>query len=437
MKKSWESYDNKNGKGLFKKRSVLMYGLIALVMVSSAVAVVQISPGGSDNSSAVDGNWGGSGSYSDPYQIYDAADLAQLATEVNIGHHTFATAYFVMTNDIDLDATPYNEGSGWEPIGYSVNQPFSGNFDGNGYSVSNLFINIDTTDLATGLFGYLSGGIIENLGVIDANVTGLLFVGGVVGCSNGGTVENCYVTGAVEGTFNVGGVVGYSQNGTVMNCYNSGTVALVGSYSSAGGVVGNNDGTLENCYNTGNVISHGYAGGVVGYSTRPVSNCYNAGDVNGSSSVGSVGGVVGYTNSRLVNCYNTGAVGGASSAGGVVGDNRGRLESCYNAGAVGSSGSAGGVAGENNGTIVGCFFLQSQNTGEINFGINGIGNQAPNELAVPLDSDEMRTQDIFTNAGWNFTDSGPWGMFLRNDDPGAVGYGLPFIKTIKNFILVT
>ena len=397
MKVHSKNNSGKKENKLFGKRSFLMYAMLALVVVTAAAAAVTIAPGGSENSSAA-GTWTGSGLVNDPYQVSSVEDLAALADDVNNNDNPHTGDWFILTTDLDLNYMP------WTPIG-SITDNFSGNFDGDGHTVSNLFIN---TGGNIGLFGEVSVGTIENLGVLDVEVSGSQCVGGLVGSVLGNcTIENCFVTGTVTGSGdNVGGVVGCiidgtvdncyntgdvtggegssvggvvgDNNGTVVNCYNTGTVTINGGGRSVGGVTGSNEnsGTLENCYNTGTVTmngSGGNCGGVAGFNgTGTVENCYNAGDVNGSTGVG---GVIGWSNYGTVrNCYNTGAVNGSGNGvGGVVGDNRSTVENCCNTGDVNSStgSSVGGVAGYNepNITVENCY-----NTGTVT--LTGGGSNA-------------------------------------------------------------
>ncbi|MCC8156696.1 MAG: hypothetical protein LIO54_05420 [Oscillospiraceae bacterium] len=120
------------------------------------------------------------------FTLYDAADLAGLASLVNAGNN-FDGKTIVLGNSIDLNSEE------WTPIGTSSSYPFSGTFDGNDYTVSGLYIN-DTSSSASrqGLFGY-NGGTVKNV-TVSGNVTGNYSVGGVVGTNTGtvGSVTNCY-----------------------------------------------------------------------------------------------------------------------------------------------------------------------------------------------------------------------------------------------------
>ena len=137
---------------------------------------------------------GGDGSQGNPYQISTAAQLADLATNVNSGT-TYSGVYFILNNDIDLNIAPHNTGTGWMPIGWydgfaDIEYPFMGNFNGNNKKITNLFIDDNSRNCA-GLFGIINGGSIENLGVENVNINGGHDVGGVVGyIYNNCTINN-------------------------------------------------------------------------------------------------------------------------------------------------------------------------------------------------------------------------------------------------------
>ena len=190
---------------------------------------------------------GGSGTAEDPYLIANGAQLARFASMVNGGQTSINGK---LTADILLNNTEgwenWNESTeglnSWTPIG-SGGQPFTGTLDGDGHSVSGIYIN-STADYQ-GLVGYLGGGgTLQNLGVKASYIKGGYYVGGVCGGKRG-TVTNCYNSGTVAGSNQVGGVCGLNF-GNVTNCYNTGSVTGT---NNVGGVCGGNyDGTVTNCY---------------------------------------------------------------------------------------------------------------------------------------------------------------------------------------------
>jgi hypothetical protein len=209
-------------------------------------------------------------------------------------------ANYTLMNDLDSSTAGYLElasptahgGKGWQPIGPALEPQFTGRFDGRGYEVRDLFIN-RPDEYDVGLFGFVNkGGVIENIGLVNANVTGNGDVGGLVGSAqNDGTVSNSYATGAVTGNQSVGGLVGFVASGTVSNSYSA---AEVTADSLVGGLVGNLfSGIVEDCYSKGTVTGGWGVGGLVGNSYGTVSNCYSSGNVTGDEDVGGLVGLIG------------------------------------------------------------------------------------------------------------------------------------------------
>ena len=296
---------------------------------------------------------------------------------------------YALVCDIDLG------GAEWTPIGTS-DDPFIGEFDGNGYTVSNFKITTGRTYV--GLFGY-NNGVIKNLGVenftVNVRYSGAVYAGGLVG-RNSGVITNSYATGNVSATASssgtkayayAGGLVGYNS-GDITNSYAAGNVSATSTYSSyayAGGLVGrNNSGSILNSYATGEVSAtatsySAYAGGLVGYNSGDITNSYATGNVSATSTSASTsiyyyayaGGLVGYNSGSILNSYATGNVSATSTsssyayAGGLVGDNdSGDITNSYAAGDVSATGSssayAGGLVGYNSGDIT-----NSYATGEV------------------------------------------------------------------------
>ena len=223
---------------------------------------------------------GGAGTDSSPLEITTAAQLAEIATLVNLGrleqfllNDKFAKVNLVLMNNIDLSAygRNFNDGKGWIPIGWAMSESpytqysFKGNFDGDGHIISGLYIH-DTSINGTGFFGAVFDGSIKNLGLQNVEIIGGNYTGGVVGTISG-LVENCYVTGMIKGHDRVGGIVGLINNmNTIKNCYSAASVS--GNYN-VGGIVGILNGTLENSAALNSSVSGGIyevgrvAGGVV------------------------------------------------------------------------------------------------------------------------------------------------------------------------------
>ncbi|WJH37280.1 Ig-like domain-containing protein [Paenibacillus sp. CC-CFT747] len=161
----------------------------------------------------------------------------------------FPDENYILEKDLDF------EGKAFDPLFKGA--PFLGTFDGNNKTLTNF------KSAAGGLF-HLNGGMIKNIAMVKASVTGGNNIGILVNTNNG-TVENSYVTGSIEGISTVGGLAGYS-NGIVRNSYS--TADVTAQQNQAGGLIGiTNSGSLtENVYASGAVKAlKSNAGGVTGY----------------------------------------------------------------------------------------------------------------------------------------------------------------------------
>ena len=296
---------------------------------------------------------GGTGTEVDPYLLSTPAHLDAVRNNL--------TAHYKLTYDIDLA----DQGN-WEPIG-SLSAPFTGVFDGDGYAIKNMTININNNDseLCAGLFGCLDTfptSTIKNIGMVNSaiNITNngdrfaSAYVGGIAGMAFGGVIYNCYSTGEIvvsmNGSPRVGGIVG--QGGTIKNCRNIGTINAIStasSYTYAGGIAGHYFSSITNCYNAGTInattSSDAFAGGIAAdnnYGSSTITNCYNLGAVNATSDlysyaggiVGENGGSTSMTTYAINNCYNIGkvkATASASSVGGIIGINSypAWINNCY------------------------------------------------------------------------------------------------------------
>lgn len=311
---SWESEPTFDGEiqGVYVFNAVLPESYLLETSVKSPTIVVEVLPPEPVLSMA------GTGGPEDPFQVVSGQDLAELAVLVNSGGYVGSVkaseAWLVLTNDITVDGC--GGPGGWIPVGDSAS-PFTGVFDGGGFSVSGLYI--DSGDGPQGLFGVVgSGGVVKNV-KIDGNVTGQDAVGGVAGrVAEGGSVINCGFSGSVTGNLYVGGVAGYVE-GWLTECRSYGFVA--GGWH-VGGVAGAADGKLDSCFSMSEVTGGAegqYTGGVAGYvgTGGSLLNCYARGTVTGG--VNATGGVAGYVRGTLTNCYATGAVWGENNTGGVAG----------------------------------------------------------------------------------------------------------------------
>ncbi len=167
----------------------------------------------------------GTGDCADPYVITDSQELQAMRGDRD--------ACYELGNDIDASGTEeWNGGAGFYPVGEETE--FSGEFEGQGHTISGLYINRPSKN-DVGLFGAVTDGTVSNVGVTAANITGADRVGGLIGnAETGGQVNESYVDGEISGTDYVGGIIGRQYGGTIENVYSVGTV----SGSTAGGLVG-------------------------------------------------------------------------------------------------------------------------------------------------------------------------------------------------------
>ncbi len=279
---------------------------IILVMLMALGGLNGLFVGG-ENAYAADGFAAGSGTSNDPYQIATAAELDLIRNYLGDDNKYFKlTADIDLTNYLSASGAGYNGGAGWVPIGHYYNR-FLGNFDGNGFKIMNLTINLPEGQ-QIGFFGILEG-TITNMILEDIDVKGLGDIGSIAG-GNYGTISNSSVTGSVyvdptrddpnEGS-NIGGLVGVNGSGGIINRSYS-AVNISGNDNSGytnGGLVGfNNAGTIANSYATGNVRANIGVGGLAGgNSGGTITNSYATGLVSGVSSVGGLLGSNNYNGS--------------------------------------------------------------------------------------------------------------------------------------------
>ena len=175
----------------------------------------------------------GKGTVKRPYLIQSIEDFEYFRDQVNAGN-SFDGNYFKQTCDIQLDSSV-----SWEAIGNSEENPFAGIYDGNGYSISGLYMLSDNDeDLA--LFGWITG-TIANLSVKNAWIGGQYVA--CIACNGNGRVINCYASGILYGYG--GGGIAYCINGPIVNC-----VGMV-------------------------TVEKGMASGISGFCTNDVQNCFS------------------------------------------------------------------------------------------------------------------------------------------------------------------
>ncbi len=395
---------------------------------------------------------GGSGTSGDPYQIANKTDLKYLSEHSGEWSKHFKQTANITFTDADFESGGdfYNGGEGFIPIGNNTTE-FTGTYDGDGKSISNLYI-LQSTSSASylGLFGKTNNATLTNINLVDAYVNGSYstsnYIGGIVGYSTGTTsISGCTSNGDFLGYRHVGALVGRlnTSESEVSNCSSSGNVtgnADVSGLYYFGGLVGLSHGSIESSYSSATV--YGYKskniGGLVGYNDGSISRCFATGNVSATDGGGGyAGGLVGnmYTGGHISECYATGdVISGYEMTGGLVGRVRGEsitIENCYSLGDVTrthwSEGTFGGFCGyvyQDGGslTIKNCYSIGSvYYTGDDDpddkgfcgedvvyptYTHNFFDSQASNQTtsgensATAKNTTQMTTQNTFTN--WNF-----------------------------------
>lgn len=257
-----------------------------------------------------------------PYLIYTVNDLKKMRDRINNENAKYGSKSYKLMNDIDL-----TKEANWTPIGKDEANSFNGVFDGNGKVIKNIIIKYNRNyKIATqlnyfGIFGYISGGLVQNTGVSLLRIgnDACNYVGGIAGYIRDGIIRDCFIenstitsdnkmadyevgivqTGSIAGSavkssiYNCrssaninsetsGGIVGTAVDGIICNCLYTGTINSYCDEPCVGGISGNG-GKIYNCYSTSNMVSHSYlfdcyAGGVAG-KAHNIENCYSSGGI--------------------------------------------------------------------------------------------------------------------------------------------------------------
>jgi hypothetical protein len=288
-------------------------------------------------------------------QIWDWDDLYAIKNNLNGNHFLMRNLDSTVAGYKELASATANGGEGWQPIG-TINAPFTGTFDGQGFEIRDLFINRPNESFV-GLFSAVGeSGVVQNVGVVNADVIGSDDAGSLVGV-NHGTVRNSYSSGSVTGNDLVGGLAGGSTN-SLSNSHSTGSVS---GQSRVGGLVGGINGIVSESYSSASASGDNQIGGLIGYANGNVRNCQSTGSVTGDSYVG---GLVGWNRDIVMNCYSLSRVTGGWLVGGLVGNNRGALSNSYSTGNVSGNEDVGGLVGWNYQGTVSNSFWDIQTSGQ-------------------------------------------------------------------------
>lgn len=241
--------------------------------------------------------------------------MAWFRDQVNGGNKKICAKIADNVEVIDLknfchaaDASKKIDEQSWVPIGNS-NKPYQGTFDGNGKTITNLYINASQVNM--GLFGYTYGGTIKNLTFEYANVTNTNnYAGVLVGEAFwGSTLQNIKISNTcqIKGGNYTGGIAGY-LDGNAYNCVNYATVQGIKYIGGLCGYYCRTGNSMTACANYGNVTASSLGGGgLVGYfDSGTIQDCANYGDVKGTERVAGMAGSV--TNGKIQNVFSYGNI---------------------------------------------------------------------------------------------------------------------------------
>ena len=234
----------------------------------------------------------GTGTADDPYQVTAAQQLANIAYLVNETEETFAGKCFILKNDIVLNSGVLTAVAGgtagslqqWTPIGRRANpddnaHSFCGSFDGDGHTVSGLYIDNSSKGVDflryTGLFGAVGiGGLLHNIYIRDAYIAETVCRAGILcgyAYTEGTAVTDCTVRDSKIRIFKTG------AGGSSSAAYQSGYIGGI-----AGAIGGN--GNIAFCTTENVVIEHAdghnaYIGGIAGAVAGSVGFCSAGGSI--------------------------------------------------------------------------------------------------------------------------------------------------------------
>ena len=229
------------------------------------------------------------GTLENPYLISNLANLRWLSETEDIwGGLKQKKYFFIQTADIDASETVYwNNGEGFRPIGSRkhhntdeglVMSAFYGNYNGNNFSINNLYIRHNTDHfhaemqgflgMSVGLFGATINSTIENVRLENVNIYGYGETSAIVGYAENSLIRNCSSTGRLSGFFAIGlgGLVGIAVNTQIINSFSEVNISIENA-ASVGGLVGIlwDRSSIKNSYFLGEISTNSSdSGGIVG-----------------------------------------------------------------------------------------------------------------------------------------------------------------------------
>ncbi len=262
-----------------------------------------------------------------PFLLDNQPDVIEISDWYQLNEvRQILDGHFILANDLDAQ-TPgyetYNSGSGWSPIGEMSANPFTGIFDGNGHTISDLFIFRPAANYQ-GLFAYVESAEITNLGLLNVDITANSHAGAIAGRIDQSLLAKSYATGkiTVGGDINIGGLAGSAREFgmNISKCWSRVDITSTGDRN-VGGIVGyiTSDAVVSDSYAHGNIRGNRQIGGLVGLATSGASirNSYSTGNVSGNGNRINVGGLVGSGEITENSFWDVEASGVPRSAGGT------------------------------------------------------------------------------------------------------------------------
>lgn len=351
----------------------------------------------------------GDGKKDSPYIITKAEELAWFRDQVNSGQYSICAKIADNVEVIDMstvchaaDKSQNLEEKSWVPIGNRNIIKYRGTFDGNGKTITNLYINASQTSQNNmGLFGYTYQSTIKNL-----------------------TFENANVTNTQSNTGILVGKAGYGS--TLQNIKISKTCQIKGG-NYTGGIAGELDGNAYNCVNYATVQGTQYIGGLFGWYSRKgnsITACANYGNVTASSEM--AGGLVGYfSGGTIQDCANYGDVKGTESVAGMAGSvYTGKIKNVFSYGNVSATNSTQKVGmafgysskGATEGMVAYYSGAKLTVNGQEQT-VKAFGNGTPSEdNATGFTKDQLKSGVVAYQLQQNASSKAKWGQNLANDD---------------------
>ncbi len=301
-------------------RAGVLAALLALLLPVLAVSGSSPARASSCNASSGSGTYGGGdGNPGTPHLICSPDHIAHLANRSGDWGKEF-----LQTADITMPAPSGTPAVNHTPIGDGTE--FTGVYDGGGFEIRNLTVDISANGVRVGFFGETSGATLKNIRLVNVSIlnSGNSYTGGLAGQMKGGSVSDSFVSGVVVGTSSVGGLVGYASSSAVVITKSSSSATVSGTGDDVGGLVGGGNVQISESSASGGVTGNGVAvGGLVGalsQANAEVVDSFASGSVQGRDGVGGLVGMANNGNNlRIIRSHATGAVEGRDGVGGLVG----------------------------------------------------------------------------------------------------------------------